>query len=115
MYVEDETNAGIGTTLTNGQKLFVAKIDDDLIGIATVRVGLGTTGTFVGIASTHRSSSTLFFKAVGVGDTHSFKTNHSVITGTINKNTVTVSTASTHGLSPDHKINISVNPRTVKL
>ena len=114
LYVEDETNAGIGTTLTNGQKVFVAKIDDDLIGIATVRVGLGTTGTFVGIASTHRSSSTLFFKAVGVGDTHSFKTNHSVITGTISKNTVTVSTASTHGLSPDHKINISVNPRSSK-
>ena len=51
---------------------------------------------------------------VGVGDTHSFKTNHSVITGTISKNTVTVSTASTHGLSPDHKINISVNPRSSK-
>ena len=46
LYVEDETNVGVGTTLTNGQKLFVAKIDDDLIGIATVRVGLGTTGTF---------------------------------------------------------------------
>ena len=38
LYVEDETNVGVGTTLTNGQKLFVAKIDDDLIGIATVEL-----------------------------------------------------------------------------
>ena len=55
LYVEDETNVGLGTTLTSGQKLFVAKIDDDLIGIATVRVGLGTTGTFIGVAASHRS------------------------------------------------------------
>ena len=54
LYVEDETNVGVGTTLTSGQKLFVAKIDDDLIGIATVRVGLGTTGTFVGVAASHQ-------------------------------------------------------------
>ena len=38
----------MGTTLSDGQTLFVAKISDDLIGIATIRVGLGTTGTFVG-------------------------------------------------------------------
>jgi hypothetical protein len=114
LYVEDESNVGIGTTLTNGEQLFVAKINDDLIGIATVRVGLGTTGTFVGIASTYRSSSTLFIKGVGIGDTHSFTTNHTVITGTLSKNTVTVSTASTHGLSPDHKVDIFVNPSDTK-
>ena len=50
LYVEDESNAGIGTTFTNGEQFFIAKINDDLIGIATVRVGLGTTGTFVGVA-----------------------------------------------------------------
>jgi len=112
LYVEDETNAGVGlgTTLTNGQKLFVAKIDDDLIGIATVRVGLGTTGTFIGVANSHRSSSTLFFKGVGVGNTHSFETNHTVITGEVKKNTVTVNTAEAHGISPLHKVDIFVNP-----
>jgi len=112
LYVEDETNAGVGlgTTLTNGQKLFVAKIDDDLIGVATVRVGLGTTGTFVGVANSHRSSSTLFFKGVGVGNTHSFETNHTVITGEVKKNTVTVNTTEAHGISPLHKVDVFVNP-----
>ena len=114
IYVEDETNVGLGTTLVSGQKLFVAKIDDDLIGIATVRVGLGTTGTFVGVAASHRNSTTLFFKGVGVGNSHSFTTNHTVITGEIKKNTVTVSTSATHGISPRHRVDIFVNPRTNK-
>ena len=112
LYVEDETNVGVGTTLTNGQKLFVAKIDDDLIGIATVRVGLGTTGTFVGVAASLRNSSTLFFKGVGAGNTHSFTTNHTVITGEVKKNTVTVNTTEAHGISAKHRVDVSVNPRT---
>ena len=58
-----------------GQKLFVAKIDDDLIGIATVRVGLGTTGTFVGVANSLRSSSTLFFNISAVTDDEYLKLN----------------------------------------
>ena len=107
--VQDETNVGVGTTLADGSSLFVAKINDDLIGIATVRVGLGTTGTFVGLENP--VSTTLFFRNVGTGDTHSFKTNYSVITGDIRRNLVTVSTAGTHGLSSPHNISVNVNPQ----
>ena len=107
--VQDETNVGVGTTLADGTNLFVAKINDDLIGIATVRVGLGTTGTFVGLANT--LSTTLFFRNVGTGDTHSFRTNYSVLTGDIRRNLVTVSTAGTHGLSSPHNIFVNVNPQ----
>jgi hypothetical protein len=107
--VQDETNVGVGTTLSNGQTLFVAKISEDLIGIATIRVGLGTTGSFVGGPNT--DSSTLFFRSVGTGDTHSFTTNYSVITGKVQKNLVTVSTAETHGLSSPHNIFVNVNPQ----
>ena len=107
--VQDETNVGVGTTLSDGQTLFVAKISDDLIGIATIRVGLGTTGTFVG-GSQHRFS-TLFFRSVGAGDTHSFTTNYNVITGQVQRNIVTVSAAETHGLSAPHNIFVKVNPQ----
>jgi hypothetical protein len=107
--VQDETNVGVGITLSNGQTLFVAKISNDLIGIATVRVGLGTTGSFVGGANT--DSSTLFFRTVGTGDTHSFTTNYNVITGNVQRNLVTVSTATTHGLSSPHNVFVSVNPQ----
>ena len=108
--VQDQSNIGVGTTLANGQTLFVAKIDSNLIGLSTVRVGLGTTGSFVGIASTLRSSTTLFFRSVGIGNTHSLKTNYEVIAGEINRNIVTVSTAQTHGLETDHTVDIDINP-----
>ena len=114
LYVQDETNVGLGTTLASGDKVFVARVDDDLIGISTVRVGLGTTGTFVGVAASHRGSSTLFFRGVGVGNSHSFTTNHTVITGQIQKNTVTVNTTEDHGISTKHRVDVFVNPRTNK-
>jgi hypothetical protein len=44
--------------------LFVAKISNDLIGIATQRVGLGSTGGFDGVGN---SSKTFSFTGVGTG------------------------------------------------
>jgi hypothetical protein len=102
---------GIGTTsIADQSSVYIAKISEDLIGIATVRVGLGSTGTFVGIASTQRSESTLYFVELGSGVYHSLKTNFDVITGTIEKNLVTVSCASTHGLYNNDTVYIDVNP-----
>ena len=88
----------------------MAKISDDLIGLSTVKVGLGTTGVFVGIASTVRDSRTLFFSGIGTGVYHSLKTNHSVITGDISRNEVTVSLAATHGIQGRHVVFMDVNP-----
>ena len=75
-YWENATS-GVAT-LTDGQTLYAAVvgINPDLIGLATVRVGLGSTGIFVGIASTVQSSTTLFFSGVGTGVYHSLKTNN---------------------------------------
>ena len=96
----DVQNAGGGiSTLTDGQTVYAYKHSDDLIGIATVHVGLNTAGDgIVGIATTFRSSSTLFFSGIGTGTWHSFKTNYTPITAEISRNLVTVSTGSSHGL-----------------
>ena len=102
---------GISTwDLTDNDKLFVGKVSNDLIGVSTVRVGLGLTGTFVGIASTQRDQSTLMFAGLGTGVYHSFKTNYSPIIGNVSRNLVTVSTSSTHGLIDNDLVNIDVNP-----
>jgi len=103
---------GISTSISisDQQTVFVAKISDDLIGISTIRVGLGTTGTFVGIASTTRGIGTLFFTNVGTGDNHSFKTTYAGLSGSISKNNVTVSTAQTHGLLNNDIVFVDVNP-----
>ena len=107
------SSTGIGTTtLKNQSTLYIAKISKDLIGISTVKVGLGSTGTFVGIASTNRSISTLYFTEIGIGSYHSFETNYSnnVVTGIIERNIVTVSAAQTHGLLNGDVVEIEVNP-----
>jgi len=95
--------------LLDNQIVYAAKLSDDLIGISTIKVGLGSTGIFVGIGST--STNLLYFTNVGTGDTHSLTTNYSnILTGQISKNTVTVSTSSTHGLLTEDNVVISVKP-----
>jgi len=114
--IKYKTNSGIGISvsedgianfqLSNGSDLYVAKISNDLIGISTVKVGLGTTGSFVGISQT---ASTLFFTGVGSGDYHSFQTKFDNLSkGNVTKNTITVSTASTHLLEKGDTINLTV-------
>ena len=105
------SNNGISTTtLPNQSVVYVAKVNNDLIGISTVKVGLSSTGTFVGIASTTSSLSTLYFIGIGTGEYHSFKTNYPALSGGVSRNLVTVSTAETHGLSNNDTVYIDVNP-----
>jgi len=101
---------GISALLQDGETLFAAKITDSLIGIATVRVGLGTNGTFVGIASAFRDSTTLAFTGIGTGVKHSLKTNYKPITGDITRNKVNVSTGDSHGLISGNTVDIDINP-----
>ena len=64
------TSAGIGTTVADGTQLYTAKVSDDLIGLSTVRVGLGSTGNFVGISTIHQNATTLYFTGNGTGVYH---------------------------------------------
>jgi len=96
-------------TLKENSIVYVAKVSDDLIGISTVSIGLGTDGSFVGLGTINSSKSTLYFTSIGNGNNHSFRTNYTNnLLGSVYKNTVTVSTASTHGLSLLDTIDISV-------
>jgi hypothetical protein len=103
---------GISTSvsLSNQSIVYVAKISDDLIGISTFKVGIGTGGTFVGITSQTSGTGILHFTSVGTGENHSFKTTYNGLFGDISKNTVTVSTAQTHGLLNNDAVFVEVNP-----
>jgi hypothetical protein len=107
---------GITTSsLPNNSIVYIYAIDDDLIGISTVKVGLGSTGTIVGVSSTTSDQSTLYFSGFGTGVYHSFKTNYSeILSSRIDKNLVTVSTAETHGLTSFDLVDIEVNPSIAK-
>ncbi len=104
------SNGAYSFTLQDQSKVYAARISNDLIGISTVKVGLGSTGTFVGIATTTSSLSTLYFTGIGTGTYHSFKTNYNKLSGQVSKNIVTVSTAQTHGLLNGDEVFMDVNP-----
>lgn len=104
---------GISTSLSlsDNTVLYIAKVSDDLIGISTVKVGLGSTGNFVGVSATTINDSTLFFTSIGSGEYHSIKTDYdNVIKASLSRNLVTVSTSQTHGLTNNDVVNINVNP-----
>jgi hypothetical protein len=96
-------------TLGENSIVYAARVSDDLIGISTVNIGLGTNGSFVGLGTTNSTKSTLFITGVGSGTIHSLSTNYDdILLGSVYKNTVTVSTASTHGLSLLDSVNVSL-------
>jgi len=104
------TNGSSSFQLLNNQIIYSVKIDNNLIGISTLRVGVGSTGTYVGIDSS-KPTSILYFTGIGTGTIHSFKTNYdNVVTGSGIKNIVTVSTASTHGLNTKDSIYVNSSP-----
>ena len=105
------TDGTMEFVLTNEQTVFASVLSKDLIGISTARVGLGSTGSFVGINSTNSNVSTLFFTGIGTGLFHSLKTNHeNVLSGKVERSLATVSTASTHGLEANDSVFLNVLP-----
>ena len=112
-------NGAVGsafTSLNNFSTLYAVPLSNDFIGISSNKIGLSSTG-YVGV---NTSLSLLYFTSnVGTGDTHSFTTNkNNVISGQISQNIVTVSTATTHGLSANDTVYMTVKPtgeQTVKV
>lgn len=96
------------TSLPDQSVVYVGKISEDFIGISPVPIGIGSTGSFVGIASDQRDKSIVYFVGAGTGEIHSLKTQYSTITGKVSKNLVTVSTASTHGLQNQDSVLMNV-------
>ena len=86
------------TSLTQNQELFVKRVDNNIVSFAQTASDLNL------------DKGILQFIGIGTGVYHSFKTVRSdVIIGQIEKNNVTVSTASTHGLSLKDNVNIDIN------
>jgi hypothetical protein len=105
--VSVSTNGISNFQLGENSILYVAKISSDLIGISTIKVGLGSTGTFVGVGSI--SSSILYLTSVGTGNTHSFTTNYNnIFVADLSKNVATIQTKEPHELIRNDYVNVSV-------
>ncbi len=99
-------------SLDTFESFYAAPLTSDTIGISTNKVGIGTSGEYIGI-NTDRNL--LYFTATGNGDYHSFETNFDdVIRATVSKNTTTVSTAKTHNIKTEDVVYLSVKPYDIE-
>ncbi len=89
--------AGTTQSLVDSQKVYVAAYDTNSIGISTAKVGIGSTGGFVGVGS--ESLELYTFSDYGGGEIHSFTTNEDLtISADVYKKSATVTTKIPHGL-----------------
>ncbi len=109
------TNGGSPIQVSNGiitfnldtvESLYSIKITNNIIGISSTKVAIGTQSNYVGIGTTNNPF--LYFVGYGTSDNHSFVTDYPTQKAKVQKNTITVSTASTHGLLINDLIDISV-------
>lgn len=99
--------AGTTQSLVNNQKVYIAAYDANSIGISTAKVGIGSTGGFVGVGS--ESLALYTFSDYGGGEIHSFTTNEDLtITADVYKKSATVTTKIPHGLNDGDNTIINV-------
>lgn len=106
--------SGVEVNLKDVDSLYAYRFNKDFVGLSTVKVGLGSDGIIAGTGSDFADSRLLYFIGIGTGVEHGLRTNYPIISGNAIRNKVTVSTATTHGLSPRHIIELDVNPTNKK-
>ena len=85
-------------------------IDNNIIGISTLPVGVGSTGNFVNIG-TNNQDPFLSFTNYGTGSNHLFKTNlTNILTGNVKKSNAIITTKTNHGLNIGDLIDLAVFP-----
>ena len=61
----NQVATGDSCSLSDYSSLWVAKISDHYIGVSTVKVGMGSTGSFAGIAATTEHQGLVYFNHFG--------------------------------------------------
>ena len=103
----------VDTTVGIGTSLFVIKKTDDLIGLSTVKVGIGSIGIRfgLGLTGTQPIFEEIQFLDVGIGSIHSLRLkNPDTISGTITRNVINAVGTGTHGLKNNDIVFMDVNP-----
>ncbi len=89
-------------------QVYSIKLGQNLIGLTTMPVGVGSEGTYVGVAST--AAIQLYFHNVGAGVTHSLTTTDTQLTGILEKVVVTATATTAHGLGVGDTVFLDVLP-----
>jgi len=106
------TVVSVSTDGTNNfnlpSQVYSIKLTNNLIGLSTMPVGVGSEGTYVGVAST--AATQLYFHNVGAGVTHSLTTTDVQLTGMLEKVVVTATATTAHGLGVGDTVFLDVLP-----
>lgn len=109
---------GITTTLLKDQStLYAVKYNNSFIGLSTEKVGIGSTGNFVGYGTTG-AAKILYYNYSGSGKKHSFITLKPTTKGQVDKNDAYVYVNSDPQLNVNDKViinAISKNTQTIKV
>lgn len=102
------SNTGVGSfALPNNSNVYVAKFNENTIGISTTPIGIGSTGGFTGVGST---AYVLYFISPGSNTYHSFTTQENEIVGKVEKNLTTLTSTQNHNLTVGNNVKIEVIP-----
>jgi hypothetical protein len=101
------SNNGVNDyVLTNNSTVYLTKVTNDLVGLSTFKVGLSSSGDYVGLGTT---GSLLYLINAGSGDYHTFLTvKNNVLTVDVSKKYARVTTKTNHNLNVLDKVNVNV-------
>jgi len=103
------TNTTSSFTLNDNSIVYAVRINNNLIGISTDKVGINSNGNYIAIGTSSSSADTLYFVGSGNGSYHSLKTDYlDNLSVEILNSQVTVSTASSHGLNLKDTVKVSI-------
>jgi hypothetical protein len=101
-------------SLSNQATLYAVKINENLVGLSTVKVAISTGGDIVKYGQQNEKALVYFDKS-SIANYHSFKTNlKGLYTAEVEKNIVEVTTLKNHNLNKNDIIDFNCNPRDEK-
>lgn len=107
------TNGITTSLLADNTTVYAVRYSNDFVGLSTEKVGVGSTGNFVGYNTTS-ASKILYFNINGTGEKHSILTSYNSTIGQVDKNLVSVFPTISSKLRDGDLVTISVLPNSYK-
>jgi hypothetical protein len=107
------TNGITTSLLRDNTTVYAVKYSNDLVGLSTEKVGVGSTGNFVGYNTTS-AAKILYFNVNGTGKKHSVITTYNSTVGQVDKNLVSIFPSTSSELSVGDLITVSAIPNSTK-
>jgi hypothetical protein len=107
------TNGITTSLLSDNTTVYAVRYSNDFVGLSTEKVGVGSTGNFVGYNTTS-AAKILYFNVNGTGKKHSIVTSYNSTIGQVDKNLVSIFPVTSSELSVGDLVTVSATPSSTK-